>query len=109
MQCRSFDMGVEKNNLGNSEYQTLKFNYRQFRRDSHVSDTSSFPTEGWRWVEHGDGGTLARVAETVVSVIPVSDSAVIPPDPCSRVYLETRERCQKTGHGLRMRMSYKWI
>ena len=50
MQCRSFDMGVEKNNLGNSEYQTLKFNYRQFRRDSHVSDTSSFPTEeggGW--------------------------------------------------------------
>ena len=31
------------------------------------------------------------------------------PDPCSRVYLETRERCQKTGHGFRMRMSYKWI
>ena len=45
MQCRSFDKGVEKNSLGNGEYQTLKFNYGQFRRDSHVSDISSFPTE----------------------------------------------------------------
>ena len=75
-------MGVEKNNLG----YIVNIRHSSSITDNFVGILMSaihlhFPPSsllGGRWVEHGDVGTLARVAETVVSVIPVSDSAVIP-------------------------------
>ena len=112
MQCRSFDKGVEENNLGNSEYQTLKFNYRQFRRDSHVSDTSSFPTElrlsgevggAWRWRD------LGPCRRDCCQCHPRVWRGCHPAWPLLSTLFRNSGKMSETGHGFRMRISYKWI
>ena len=89
MQCRSFDKGVEKTIL-----ETVNIRHSSSITDNFVGILMSviylhFPQSslfGGRWAEPGDVETLARVAETVVSVICVCDTRLSSPDPCSRVY-----------------------